>query len=149
VSAKLPHLLLRGQSGRSLAGVDFRPRQGGCVKDSLEVSHQQLHHQRLVGVVHQGGQGHLCIYLPRLHQCGAEDDAQVTCVHFVLLCLFSDSVVEKSDNEFTSKIPSFQVVFNDFSVWIFRDMISQFTKQLSVERVRYLQSRAFFNLVIV
>lgn len=99
MSAELPHLLLWCQFRGCLAlGGNFKTREGANVKDSFEVSHQLLNHQCLVRVVHQGGQGHLCIYLPWLHQSGAEDDAQVTRSHLVLVCLFSNSVVEESDN---------------------------------------------------
>lgn len=91
------HLLLRGQPRRRLAGrVDVRGGQQGHVKDGGEVSHHHLHHQRLVRVVDQGGQGHLGVRLPRLDQRGAEDDAQVARRHLVLLGLLGHSAVIKS-----------------------------------------------------
>lgn len=113
MSAEPLHLLLGGEPGGRLASCgDVRARQKGYVKDCLEVSHQQLHHQGLVWVVYQGGQGHLGICLSWLDQCGAKDNAQVTRSHLVLLCLLSHSVVVKSDCEFHSYTDTLQVLFN-------------------------------------
>ena len=103
-------LLLGRESGRHLASDgDFRAGHRCHVKDRFEVSHQQFHHQGLVGIVHQGGQGHLSVRLPRLHQRGAKDDAQVTCGHLVLFCLLCHSVAVKRKNEFTSPTGIFYV----------------------------------------
>lgn len=93
MSAEPLQLLLRGESGRPLAsGGHVGARQRRDVEDHSVVSHQQLHHQGLVRVVHQGGQRHLCVYLPWFHQRRAEDDAQVTRRHLVLLRLLRHSV---------------------------------------------------------
>lgn len=92
--AELPHLLLRGESGGRLPyAADVRSGQERCIKDHVKVLHQLLHHQCLVGVIHQGGQGHLRICVLRLHQRGAKDDAKVARGHLVLLGLLADSVV--------------------------------------------------------
>lgn len=101
MSAEPLHLLLGGESGGRLASCgDVGARQKRYVKDRLEVTHQHLHHQGLVGVVYQGGQGHLSVCLPWLDQRGAKDDAQVTRSHLILLCLLSHSVVVNSNNKF-------------------------------------------------
>lgn len=93
VSAEPLQLLLRGESGRAVAGGGkVGAGQRRDIEDHAVVSHQQLHHQGLVGVVHQGGQRHLCVYLPRLHQRRAEDDAQVARRHLVLFRLLRHPV---------------------------------------------------------
>ena len=86
-------LLLGGEPGGGLATPGSQLEVGGgelggvAVEDDVEVAHQLLHHERLVGVVHQRREGHLGVRLPRLHQRGAEDDAQVAGRHLVLLRL--------------------------------------------------------------
>lgn len=78
VPVKPLQLLLWGQPRRRLATGAEVGGGGGhqrSVEDGEEVPHNHLHQQGLVGVVHQRGQRHLCIGLPRLDQRRAEDDA--------------------------------------------------------------------------
>ena len=92
MSAEPLHLLLGGESwGRLAWRGEVTARQKGAVKHCVKVSHQQLHDQGLVGVVHQGGERHLSVRLPWLDQRGTKDDPQVTRSHLVLLCLLRHS----------------------------------------------------------
>lgn len=57
MSAEPLHLLLGGEPwGRLTWRGEVRAGQKGDVKHRVKVSHQQLHDQGLVGVVHQGGE---------------------------------------------------------------------------------------------
>lgn len=101
VSAEPLQLLLGGESrGCLTCSGDVRARQKGYVKNCLEVSHKQLHHQGLVGVIYQRREGHLCIFLLRLDQRRSKDNPQVACSHFIFLCLFRHSVEIKSNSKF-------------------------------------------------
>lgn len=93
MSAEPLHLLLGGESGRRLTWRGkVRTGQKGDVKHCVKVSHQQLHDQGLVGVVHQRGERHLGVRLAWFDQRGPKDDPQVTRSHLVLLCLLRHSV---------------------------------------------------------
>lgn len=81
VPAQLLALLLLVEAGvgaRLTIGICGRYVSQGTergVKDHLVVPDQKLHDERLVGIVHQGGEGNLCVRLPRFDQRRTEDDA--------------------------------------------------------------------------
>lgn len=86
------NLLLGRESGGCLIWRrDVRARQMQDVKHCLKVAYEQLHYQGLVGVVHQGGEGHLSVRPSWFDQRGTKDNPQVACSHLVLLCLLRHS----------------------------------------------------------
>lgn len=93
VPAQLLALLLVVEAGvgaRQTVGFRGRDASQGTergVEDHLVVPDQELHHERLVGVVHQGGEGDFRVRLPRFDERRTKDDAQVAGRHLVLLRL--------------------------------------------------------------